>query len=151
VVHRRCPVNRPIGRLVLCVLVFPTILLVVLWWPMRYEGPWTSTDFMMLYGTGKIVRDGAAAHIYDYQYQLAAQQTFTSHADAMPFNHPPFEALLYAPLAYLSFSKAYFAWLFCNLSILGLIFLLLSRYGVVFGSEERPVSPQPRSIRFSPL
>ncbi|MGA8491295.1 MAG: glycosyltransferase family 87 protein [Terriglobales bacterium] len=59
--------------------------------------------------------------------------------DALPYNHPPFEAVFFVPFAYLSYTSAFAAWTLANLAILiSLPFMLrpqllhLQNYSLVF-------------------
>ena len=70
--------------------------------------------------------------LYDLETQFAIQREFASavkqRENALPFNHPPFEALLFAPLARLPYVAAYLVWALFNIAlILGLWILLRPR------------------------
>jgi hypothetical protein len=110
------------GEFVLCSFILPLLLLGVLWYPLRLFGLGTSADFIWFYAAGKVLTGGAAAHLYD---------------PPVLFNHPPFEALLFAPLAYFSYSTAFLIWTLVSLSLLGSTFFLLRMYGVTFTLSDR--------------
>ena len=60
--------------------------------------------FTIFYTAGKcIVPQGHGRQLYDLRTQFAIQREFASEVkhreNPLPFNHPPFEALLFAPLA----------------------------------------------------
>ncbi len=86
-------------------------------------------DFTVFYSAGKILREGRGAYLYDAHTQLAVQQEFTSDSDIrrgpLPYIHPPFEALLYLPLTYLSYRNAFVLWNLLNLALLYGVALLL--------------------------
>ena len=58
-----------------------------------------------------MIRDGEGAQLYDLRLQYQVQMRFAPNVDirqvALPYNHPPFEALLFLPLACLKFFPAY--------------------------------------------
>ncbi len=75
-------------------------------------------DFSIFYTAGKIVQQGRASEIYNDNLQETVQRSFSPAVDErgtiLPFNHPPFEALVFWPLAQLSYIHAYYAWLALN-------------------------------------
>ena len=79
-------------------------------------------DFSIFYTAGKILREGNHIRLYDDTLQESVQRSFSSHAFAnrglLPYNHPPFEALLFVPLARISYPAAYAVWLLVNLALL---------------------------------
>ncbi len=89
-------------------------------------------DFTIFYSAGKIVRTGLAASLYDEKVQFRLQTEFapdvaTRHG-ALPYNHPPFEALLFVPFTFLPYLSAYLAWDLLNIALLGLAIYLLRVY-----------------------
>ena len=86
-------------------------------------------DFRCLYAAGYLVRTGDATHLFDYDTQRSVENARVSVEDvALPFNHAPYEALLFAPLSLLSYRSAYVTVLIGNLCLLGLSFYLLRGY-----------------------
>ncbi len=79
-------------------------------------------DFTIFYSAAKIVREGLGTQLYDPQVQYRAQQEFASGVSirqgALPYNHPPFEALVFIPLTWLPYLPAYLAWDGINLLLL---------------------------------
>jgi len=75
-------------------------------------------DFTIFYCSGLMLRGGEVSRLYDLQRQYQVQLQFAPYVDirqvALPYNHPPFEALLFWPLAYLSFFPAYLVWNLLN-------------------------------------
>jgi len=120
-----------------CTVVVPALLLAVLWIPMREVGLGASADFVQFYAAGKIVVSGQGARLYDANLQSDIERQVAQHVEPILFNHPPFEALVYAPLAHFGFSTAFAIWTFLNLSLLGAAFFLLRVYGPPFGLAER--------------
>jgi hypothetical protein len=79
-------------------------------------------DFTVFYTAGKILREGRGAQLYQSNAQLAVQGEFARNSDIrrgpLPYIHPPFEALFFLPLTFLSYSRAFLAWNLINLAIL---------------------------------
>lgn len=87
-------------------------------------------DFTAFYAAGRCVRRGLGSQLYSTRTQALIQQEFASGVKIrngpLPFTHPPFEAVLFAPLAFFSYSAAYWVW--NAISLLALMaFLLLLR------------------------
>jgi alpha-1,2-mannosyltransferase len=97
-------------------------------------------NFTIFYTAGKMVREGRSAALYDLSAQYEVQKQFAPNVAirqaALPFNHPPFEALLFVPLAGLPFWPAYLCWTALNvvMAVAGLL-VLRRQY-----AELRPVS-----------
>jgi len=86
-------------------------------------------DFTIFYSAGKMVRMGLGPRLYDEAKQYDVQQEFASGViirnGPLPYNHPPFEALVFVPFTFLPYFVAYLVWDFINLLILlGLPILL---------------------------
>lgn len=80
-------------------------------------------DFRANYTAGYLVRTGHARDVYNYDVVKKVQDAIISReVVGMPFIHPAYEALLFAPYALLGFHAAYFAFLGTNLLILFLCF-----------------------------
>ncbi len=80
-------------------------------------------DFATFYTAGKILQRGDATHLYDAKVQHAIQEEFipisvSKRGTMLPYIHPPFEALLFLPLAGFSYAMAYLIWLAINLALL---------------------------------
>jgi Glycosyltransferase family 87 len=101
----------------------------VLFWRARFLVREGYPDFTIFYTAGKILREGLSHNLYDGALQYKVQQTFASgvliRKGPLPYNHPPFEALIFAPLAALDYPAAYLAWSVINLAILGFLPFLL--------------------------
>lgn len=86
-------------------------------------------DFSIFYTAGTIVRRGDAGRLYDTALQFHIQREFASQVfirqGALPYNHPPFEALVFAPLSGLTYPTAYLLWDLANLLILAALPILL--------------------------
>jgi len=83
-------------------------------------------DFSTFYTAARIVHEGNASRLYDENLQAQVQRSFAPFAVAkrgaiLPYNHPPFEALLFSFLGSFSYLTAYLLWLAVNLGlVLGL-------------------------------
>jgi hypothetical protein len=81
-------------------------------------------DFTIFYAAGKMVREGMTGSLYDERAEFQIQRQFAPDVSirhgALPYNHPPFEALLFVPFTFLAYFPAYVAWNAVNLGLLGL-------------------------------
>ncbi|HXY10743.1 MAG TPA: glycosyltransferase family 87 protein [Terriglobales bacterium] len=86
-------------------------------------------DFTIFYSAAKIVRQGLGHQLYDERTQYRIQQGFTPAANIrkgpLPYNHPPFEVLIFVPFSLLPYLVAYLLWDLASLLILLLLFVLL--------------------------
>jgi hypothetical protein len=89
-------------------------------WLARREPLSGSSDFSIFYTAGFMLRHGEGKTLYDDRSQQAAQEQFSPQhrGSLLPYNHPPFEGLLYVPLTYLTYLWAYLAWAVLNGAIL---------------------------------
>lgn len=82
-------------------------------------------DFTIFYCAGKMLNLGLANQLYDDQLQFRIQQSFAPWVSIrkgpLPYNHPPFEALLFAPLARLPYFAAFLCWDLLNLAVLAML------------------------------
>ena len=89
-------------------------------------------DFTIFYCAGKIVNLGLAHQLYSDQVQWRIQQSFAAwvaiREGPLPYNHPPFEALLFAPFAKLPFFAAFLGWDLLNLAMLVSLPFILRPY-----------------------
>ena len=81
-------------------------------------------DFSRLYTSGYLVRAGYRHQLYDSPIRYEFENKLTPGL-ALPFDHPAFEALLFAPFSFLSYRTAYLAFLAFNIGLLGIAFWLL--------------------------
>ena len=81
-------------------------------------------DFISQYTAGKIVSRGLAGKLYDYQTQLSVQRQY-GHTVPLLYIHPPFEALLFLPMAYLPYWTAFLVWGMINIAVLAAVSVLL--------------------------
>jgi hypothetical protein len=95
------------------------------WWQVVAGYP----DFSIFYTAGLMLRHGQGKALYNNDLQLQVQRGFATVArernHPLPYNHPPFEAVLYIPLTYMPYLHAYGIWFLVNLVLLGGTVLLL--------------------------
>lgn len=79
-------------------------------------------DFTIFYAAGKIIDQGLGRSLYDESTEARVEQQFAPTVDirhgALPYMHPPFEALLFLPLTKFSYPAAFLLWDGLNLLIL---------------------------------
>ena len=112
------------------------ILHALLVWDLRDFIPKGYADFTIFYSAGKIMRDGPRVDLYDGASQFAVQKEFAPgvriRQAALPYNHPPFEALLFVPLTSFPYFDAYLIWNLFNVFILCAIpFILRSHVAIL--------------------
>lgn len=100
-------------------------------------------DFTIYYAAGTMVRRGLGHQLYDNAKQYAIQREFASgvanRLGALPFNHPPFEAIFFTPLSCLSYHSAYLLWAAANLAILAMLPVLLRPHVSLLNAFSAPV------------
>ena len=87
-------------------------------------------DFTIFYAAARMVRSGQSHALYDLSAQYRTQLTFAHVAirqGPLPYNHPPFEALLFVPFTLLEYWPAYLLWTALNLIMLAVSVTLLRR------------------------
>jgi hypothetical protein len=112
---------------VVCLLAFAAMNGVIVW-HLRHSIFEGYGDFASFYTAGKIVDWGQPARLYDPHLQWQAQQQFATvkiRRGPLPYVRPPFEALLFAPLAYLAYPAACVIWLAVKVALLLTIAYLL--------------------------
>jgi hypothetical protein len=86
------------------------------------------SDFSGFYTAGKIVESGNGNQLYDESTQARVEGIYTVRSlqgGFLPYNHAPFEALLFAPLAMFPYGTAFWIWWGINLPLAYLAFFLL--------------------------
>lgn len=89
------------------------------------------SDFSIFYTAGNIIKNGNASRLYDATMQWDVQKTFCDipiRKGPLLFNHAPFEALLFLPLALVHYETAFMLWLTTNCIFLFIIAFLLRIY-----------------------
>ena len=102
------------------------VLHATLFWQLRERVLAGYGDFTILYSAGRIVADGLGHQLYDRDLQYRTQLEFAPHVQvrngALPYNHPPFEAVVFVPLAKLPYRTAYLTWIVVNVLVLIFIY-----------------------------
>jgi len=103
-----------------------------LWIVALQKGLSWRADFTMLYTGASIVGEGLCDRLYDLGVQAAIQQQILGGrhlaGGVLPFNYPPYLALLLVPLARLSLDQAYLVWSALQVAALGLAGWILCRH-----------------------
>jgi hypothetical protein len=117
---------RPVGRLYVASVLLIHLLVV---WNARDLILKGYPDFTIYYTAGTMLRQGLGHTLYDSATQFQVQRAFApqvaTRLGALPFNHPPFEAVLFAPLTYFPYRVAYLLWGLANLAMLVVLPILL--------------------------
>lgn len=100
-----------------------------LFWNARASVGKGYSDFTIYYCAGTMVRRGLGHDLYNNTVQYQIEREFAPNVairlDALPFNHPPFEALFFVPFSYLSYVPAFILWDLLNIgALLAVAFLL---------------------------
>jgi hypothetical protein len=89
-------------------------------------------DFASFYAAGRLIQRGHASKVYDRTAQWEVEREFSSfirtHGHALPYIRPPFEALLFLPLAYLTYPVACAVWMVFKCLVLVLTLALLRAF-----------------------
>lgn len=95
-------------------------------------------DFTIFYTAGRMVRTGQVHAFYDLSAQYREQLQFAPNVHireaALPYNHPPFEALLFVPFTFLPYFPAYLLWNFLNVLMIAASLILLQRQFTEIGN-----------------
>src|SRR5258708_35673956 len=108
-------------RLLLAALVAPCLLLhLAILWESRRAIAAGYGDFIIFYTGAQIINDGKSAELFKVETQNAYQAKFdVPQLDwPLPFNHAPYELLLFLPLAHLSYPLAHAIWSGLNVMLL---------------------------------
>lgn len=86
------------------------------------------TDFALTYVGAHIVHSGMGNRLYDTGLQIRLRNSMFQHASPLYFEHPPFEAVILAPLASLPYRTAYRIWGLINVTVLLAMIVWLRPY-----------------------
>src|SRR5437764_406014 len=86
------------------------------------------TDFALTYMGATLVHSGQGAQLYNTELQEQSLHLLFNNPNPLFFEHPPFEALLFSPLAALPFRVAYLVWGLLNATVWLLLIILLRPY-----------------------
>lgn len=117
-------------RMFISLLVAIAILnMVALWYGRDYMRRGYG-DFAAFYTAAKLLQRGHASGLYDLKVQWSVQQEFASTVSIrngpLPYIRPPFQAIVFLPLAYLDYQQAFLLWMgFKVLILFSIPFLLV--------------------------
>ena len=96
-----------LGVVALCILVSN----LALFYAKRDGLPYR--DFKIFYSGARILQAYPGTELYnlDLQARVQTELLHIKTEEALPYNHPPFELLLFLPLAGLSYSLAFYLWI----------------------------------------
>ena len=130
-------------KLLLVALVALSFLsnLIILWAEKSYIAK-GHFDFVIYYTGAEIVNAGKASELYDLNVQQAYQERFKYPNQpwaVLPFNHAPYELLLFLPLAHLPYESAHIVWSVLNVLLLVIVYKILTpfldgNHRVLFGA-----------------
>ncbi|MGH7794635.1 MAG: glycosyltransferase family 87 protein [Candidatus Binatia bacterium] len=118
-------------RLILAALVAGCLIFhLAILWESRKQIAAGYGDFIIFYTGAQIVNDGKSKDLFKVETQNAYQAKFdVPQLDwPLPFNHAPYELLLFLPLAHLSYPAAHAIWSGVNLVFLIIMLQILLRY-----------------------
>ena len=131
------PWFRPAALIVFGCLLFIQGGLLLAGIPKALQG---NSDFEHLYTAGYMVRTGHGQQLYDYgatdRFEV---ELIGPTGSTPPFNHLSYEALIFIPLSFFKYRIAYSLFLFLDLFLLALVFVLLRRYGAAYGPLWKPI------------
>ncbi|HXE91619.1 MAG TPA: glycosyltransferase family 87 protein [Terriglobales bacterium] len=107
-------------------------------------------DFTAFYSAARVVAEGRGADLYKFDTQREFQRDFPARRTPLLFYHPPFELLLFLPLAWLPYVPAYAAWMALNLGVLACLAWLPHPYADVF-PRFRGLLPLVLALAFFPI
>src|SRR6266571_5276445 len=111
-----------LGLLGSAILLFGAVL-----WSARGPGG-EKTDLSQTYVGAQIVHQGHGSRLYDLDLQKQVRDSLFQHPNPLFFEHPPFEALLFSPLAALPFRTVYLLWGFLNATVWLLMIFFMRSY-----------------------
>lgn len=113
-------------RRIQAILALLVIIVVIRFFSASFPSRAKGSDFPEFYAAATIVLQGQGHQLYNPPVQEDFQQRCCSRVGTY-FNHPAYEALIYAPLAMFSPERAYFLWCCFNGILLILFAILIQR------------------------
>lgn len=87
-------------------------------------GVHTQFDFEEYYTAGYLMRT-QPSQLYNLAQQESVQHAHAPHSSFLPFFHPEYEAVLFAPLSFLTYKAAYLCFIACNVLLVLAVLLAL--------------------------
>ncbi|MEW5980593.1 MAG: glycosyltransferase family 87 protein [Acidobacteriota bacterium] len=97
------------------------------------DAPLEALDFVVYYTGAHLLGSEEPQKLYDVEVQKKFQKQLLGHgtnrfkAGVLPYNHPPFETLLFYPFRWMPYRTAFFLWLAVNLLLIVLYVAWLTR------------------------
>src|SRR5215831_1837130 len=88
-------------------------------------------DFVIYYTGAEIVNAGKARDLYNLDLQERHQEQFKVPSkpwSVLPFNHAPYELVLFLPLAHLPYQSAHIVWSVLNVLLLFVVYKILAPF-----------------------
>jgi hypothetical protein len=108
------------------------VAFVALWLNLAARGDFWRADFTAFYMGGRMVVEGQGRRLYDLDTQGEWQARLWPERGGrealLAFVYPPYDALLYAPLALLPRWSAFYLWTLINLGLLALLVCQVRRW-----------------------
>jgi hypothetical protein len=124
--------RRNLQPFLFALFAFLLIFHFLLFWHAKNNALKGSADFSGYYAAVRMVRLGQGSQLYNIAAQGRMQSLLfpkvTTRNGTLVYEHPPFETLLFLPLAYFSYPAAYYIWGAFNLLLLLLTAVLLWPY-----------------------
>ena len=109
-------------RLFICLLLSISILNLTMLWHGRDYMARGYGDFTAFYTAAKLLRGGHSGDLYDARLQWSVQREFASAVSIrngpLPYIRPPFQAVMFLPLAWLNYQQAFVVWMGIKILIL---------------------------------
>jgi hypothetical protein len=111
-------------------VAFSLVFHLAILWASRHRIAEGYGDFIIFYTGAQIVNDGKSKELFKIETQNAYQAKFAvpQLEWPLPFNHAPYELILFLPLAHFSYSVAHAIWSGMNLLLLAFMLQWLVRY-----------------------
>ncbi len=118
-------------------------LSVGMWIYAAHHNLFGGVDFINFYTGFKMVLNGDGANLYNLDLQAKYQQAIMKdglfQGGLLPYNTPPFVAVLFSPLALLPVNMAYYIWTLGELGLLAWVLILINRLCAHWSRKERLV------------
>jgi hypothetical protein len=131
-----------LGVLAAAILLFGAVL-----WAANFPNL-EKVDFSLTYVGAKLVHDGQGSQLYNVELQRQTRDSLFHHPNPLFFEHPPFEAVILAPLSAISFRAAYTICGLINATV-WLVLMVIMR--PLFGWPRETLAYLPLWLLFAPL
>lgn len=135
--------HRPLQRLALSLC--PVVLAAqgYVFWSVRHLVAAGQPDFTSFYSAALMLRRGRGPALYDLGQEFAYQQQFAPairlRNSPLPFLRPAFETLIFVPLTFLPYTKAYLLWTALGCGFAMAVPFLLGLHGGILPDHSRAI------------